>query len=453
MLIKYSIANYLSFNEKQSFSLKSGKAQNKKDHLIKGKNFNILKFNALYGANASGKSNLLKSIHTAQSLIVDIDPFKKDSIGKPFKYKEGNSNISEFEFELYIRSNTYQYSFEVDIFNCLVYQEKLVDISNGKNKIVFERNYDAQSKSYIWNFKNLSNKKTKARLNIYIEDMNNSENSNHLFLNYLNHKISPFYKEKGKADNELLIIREIYEWFADKLVVFSRKKISDFKILFNDSEIAKVSETISGLDLGISDIEFQEITDEDLLKRIYDGDKYKFDSIQEFSKNSIIANENYCLTFFYEKELYYINKSSDSYKIYKIIFKLDQYEISLKELSNGTIAVLQIIWFILLTKGKTVFIDELAGTLHPLLIKKIIEVYLDTSKKINQQLIIVSHQSYIMDFKLIRQDEIHFIEKLPQYASHIMELDSFNERKDKKLSKSYLEGNYHAVPKIASDSK
>ncbi len=71
----------------------------------------------------------------------------------------------------------------------------------------------------------------------------------------------------------------------------------------------------------------------------------------------------------------------------------------------------------------------------------------------NVQLIFTTHESTIMDQKLLRRDEIWFVERNKDNVSHLYSLDRFKERYDKKLSKAYLEGRYGAVPKISSPSE
>lgn len=124
---------------------------------------------------------------------------------------------------------------------------------------------------------------------------------------------------------------------------------------------------------------------------------------------------------------------------------------SIDEESDGTIRLLDLIE-VLLSKedGKVYVIDEINRRFHPLLTYKFVEEYLKLAPERNIQLIVTTHESKLMDFDLLRKDEIGFVDKDEMGKSSIFSLDSFGERFDKKVCKAYLNGAYGAIPKFTT---
>ncbi|MEA1974377.1 MAG: AAA family ATPase, partial [Bacillota bacterium] len=111
MLIRFNVGNFLSFNTIQEFSMISGKMRSKMDHLYVNDKIKLLKFAALFGANASGKSNLVSAIDFARETIVSKLP--KAHTVKYNKCNESNKNEkSYFEFEVKIKDKYFSYGFE-----------------------------------------------------------------------------------------------------------------------------------------------------------------------------------------------------------------------------------------------------------------------------------------------------------------------------------------------------
>jgi hypothetical protein len=120
---------------------------------------------------------------------------------------------------------------------------------------------------------------------------------------------------------------------------------------------------------------------------------------------------------------------------------------SLSEESDGTIRLLDLITVLFDTNEDRIFvIDEIDRCLHPQLTYKFISEYLKIAEKRNIQLIVTTHESRLLDFDLLRKDEIWFVDKNITGESSIYSLDEYNDRFDKKIDKAYLEGRYGGVP-------
>ena len=118
----------------------------------------------------------------------------------------------------------------------------------------------------------------------------------------------------------------------------------------------------------------------------------------------------------------------------------------LEEESDGTVRVLDLLEILLAGEEKTYVIDELDRCLHPSLTYKFVETFLQVAKEKNIQLIVTTHESRLLDFELLRRDEIWFVNKSKSGKSDIYSLEEYNARFDQKIDKAYLEGRYGGVP-------
>ena len=118
----------------------------------------------------------------------------------------------------------------------------------------------------------------------------------------------------------------------------------------------------------------------------------------------------------------------------------------MNEESDGTQRLFDLIEILLAAEDKIYVIDELDRCLHPSLTYHFVKEYLAMAKNRNVQLIVTTHESRIMDFDLLRQDEIWMINKNENGDADIYSLDEYNIRFDKKVDKAYLEGRYGGIP-------
>ena len=151
-----------------------------------------------------------------------------------------------------------------------------------------------------------------------------------------------------------------------------------------------------------------------------------------------------------DKEFFVFNvNKDDEVQIMTIEFEHFNSEsfFALSEESDGTRRLLDLIE-VLLSKNsnKTYVIDEVDRCLHPQLTYKLIESYLEVCKENQRQLIVTTHESRLLDFDLLRRDEIWFVDKDKNGHSSLYSLEAYNERFDKKIDKAYLEGRYGGVP-------
>jgi len=173
MLIRFNVKNFLSFESREDgnaeeFSMISGRVRSKKSHIYEDGKIKLLKFAAVYGANAAGKSNLVKAMHFMQHTVVF--GFPKGHTEKYCKINPANQDKpSYFEMEFILDGKYFAYGFEAILSQSKFTSEWLVELhSDNSEKIIFERDITGG------NFK-LGNifreKKLQDKLNIYADDI------------------------------------------------------------------------------------------------------------------------------------------------------------------------------------------------------------------------------------------------------------------------------------------
>jgi AAA15 family ATPase/GTPase len=446
MLVRFNVGNFLSFKEVQEFSLIKGKTKTKAERVFEADKLKLLKFAALFGANASGKSNLVSSIMYAQTAIVKGLPKK----GKISTFKLDSSYTSKpsyFEFEVFVEGTNYAYGFEILLEKGQLVSEWLVQLSpTGNDKNIFVR--DILKGEFDTDLK-ISSPALKNKFAVYSDDIKN--NTDILFLNEMNRAKSDLYKE----ESELIVFNKVYEWFEGSLDVnYPNRPISDYSYFRDVENKDEVCRVIKSLGTGITN--YQEINSsmeqlqQQLPKVIYnrlESDINEWISAKKKGKSvsSISIRTN---------DMYYVIGlgDNDDLEVTTIVFNHGDNDATFDfaEESDGTRRILDLIEILFSAKDKTYIIDEIDRNLHPQLTYKFIKEFLIAANKRNIQLVITTHESRLLDFGLLRQDEIWIANKGMAGATELYSLDEYNVRFDKKVDKAYLEGRYGGVPIFSS---
>ncbi|NLP46071.1 MAG: AAA family ATPase [Epulopiscium sp.] len=445
MLIRFNVGNFLSFNNIQEFSMISGDGKTKMDHIYNDGNIQLLKFAAIYGANAAGKSNLVESIDFAKEMIIHGFP-KKHTI-KYYKGHITNKNKpSYFEFELKINDNYYSYGFEIILNKSSIISEWLIELTpENIEKEIFTRDITQGIYSVDKYFKDptIINK-----LTVYADDIKLDDSI--LFLHLMNQNKNTLYIE----NKELEILENIYNWMKNQLDInYPNRHISHYSYFMMNDYIDEISKIIAAFGTGITKFSIVDIPSEkiaqvlpqQLIQNIYSAleDKRSMNK-----KNNI--NEPISILLRDEQGLFIFeinNKDQVSYKSIKFNHGKNDVLFSLSEESDGTIRLLDLIEILFnRDKEKVYIIDEIDRCLHPQLTYKFIESYLSIAKERKVQLIVTTHESRLLDFDLLRRDEIWFVDKNTAGETNIYSLAEYNERFDQEIDHAYLEGRYGGVP-------
>lgn len=441
MLIKFKVKNVLSFKDLTEFSMVAGTTFKNDERLVDNGNFKLLKFSSVYGANASGKSNLVKAFQIMKDLVVES--FPNYPLDCHFKLQDETNDLnSYFEIILLLNKKSYSYGFEADLINNKFISEWLYELKESKDKMIYERDVVSKTIEFSKSFKN----ELRNKLNFYVEDI--KENDSILLLNFLN-KDKPSLYEFQSAK----IFKEVYKWFTKSL------DIADPDTMLTSGEYFEVENRLNDLSkfmnrfgTGIYTIEKSQKDRDDIKNEL---PNFIIKEIQEHAMKKMKGNENVkgvgnLLRF--NKKFWIINVNRDGTMIFeKISFFHDQekkYAFSLDDESDGTARILDLAEILLSDeKNKTYIVDELDRCLHPQLTCKFIKEFLEKAKQEgnNNQLIVTTHESRLLDFNILRRDEIWFVEKKDN-SSNLYSLEEFNVRFDKKIDKAYLEGRYGGVP-------
>ncbi|MBI3194196.1 MAG: ATP-binding protein [Ignavibacteriae bacterium] len=415
MLIEFSVENFRSIKERQTFSmLSAGKVNEHPQNVIDwdGK-IKLTKSAIVYGRNASGKSNLLRALQTLRLIVTTSSNFKLGeniSIYDPFKLDDvSGRNPTKFEID-FISRNNLRYQYEVSytekeiLFESLFYypkkQRTKLFIRNGGNPLDFGVSLKGDKKN-----------------------IENQLLSNQLFLskgaNSKNQQLSDPYLFFLMIFSQDVLIDHYQIDVVTNLIMIDKKRT--FQTNLNN--LVKFADT------SISSVRLTELTDEtlkwykslsyDIQRQLFFGTKFKVNTIHKaYSQN----NENQEVVF----ELY--------------------------EESAGTIKLLMVGGMIVaaLEYGLLVIIDELDKSLHPMLTRVLVNLFHNpkTNPK-NAQLIFATHDVSLLDNELFRRDQIWFTEKEQDGATKLYSLSDFKGvRKETPYDKWYLSGRFGAIPSI-----
>lgn len=449
MLIRFNVKNFLSFSQRdngksEEFSMIAGKVRSKKTHVYDNEKIKLLKFSAIYGANASGKSNLIKALKFMQEIVVHGLP-----IGHTDMYckiddanKEKNSY---FELEIMLGEKYYAYGFEVILNQSKFVSEWLIELtSDNREKLIFSRDINKG----LFEFGDLLNEKGLInKLKVYAEDI--QEDDSILLLSTMNKNKKNLYQQYSKAK----IFQDIYFWISKNLDInFPNRPISDYSYMAKPENVEEICRMISAFGTGITGFKMVDVAPEKVLgnipKSIRDDLISNIESKMVKMKNDERV-KNIGIVIRSTHDFFILNIDKDENigcKTIKFSHGKEDVLFNIFEESDGTVRILDLLEVLLSQEGKTYFIDELDRCLHPSLTYKFVDTFLQLAAKRNIQLIVTTHESRLLDFDLLRRDEIWFINKRKSGASDIYSLEEYNARFDQKIDKAYLEGRYGGVP-------
>jgi AAA15 family ATPase/GTPase len=448
LLVEFKVGNLLSFDEVQTFSMKAGKVRSKIDRVYLDGNFKLLKFMAIYGANASGKSNLVSAFNFAQTVIVSGVPTSSSNCY--CRLKDDNKNKpTHFEFTIKISNEKYIYGFDLLLSSASFVTEYLKQIRYGTTyKTVFFRDITTGKYEVNSYFQDTA---INERLKIYAEDV--KEDSSILFLRLMNQNKDSLYVN----DSDIKIYRRVYNWFKYKLSVnYPDRPITNYSYLMDSESVNQIGKLLSSFGTGVSEFVIAKVAldkvtanvPKDFMQDIIDN----LNEQKKLYKEKDISNAPaVMLRSAKDNSMFIIELEDGSVQCKTLKFKHERTSavFSLEEESDGTIRLLDLIEVLLSKDSERIYIiDEINRRFHPLLTYKFIEEYLKLASTRNIQLIVTTHESKLMDFDLLRKDEIGFIDKDENGRSTIFSLDTFSERFDKKVCKAYFEGNYGAIPRF-----
>ena len=420
MLLQFSVENYKSFKERAILSLEASSDKEYPDHVVKLGNDRILKSIAIFGANASGKSNIFEALTTAillvrQSNIRQVgEPLSRIV---PFKFDERSCKApSSFEFVFYNDGKKYIYGFSATVQK--VIDEYLYVYNTSKPSIVFKRantnDFKFTSPAIRNNLKPLIDRNTDNKLFLATATMWNAQETIIPYM-WFDRGINTYSTDYGQLLNQT---GQMYE--------------ND-----NDHSLQRfVNHLLHEADINISDfeVEIKDVSREQILQN-FPPDFRPLLSTVPMNNNKSIKIET----------IHQVEKDG----------KQKEYRLLLQEESQGTQSLFQFAPILkrAFENAEVICIDEFDTNLHPFLERYLFSLFNKLNvNKANAQLIVSTHSMALMSPEVLRRDQIYFVEKnFKSGESELFSLDDFSARKGENYRKAYFQGRYGAVPFIDED--
>lgn len=404
MLIEFRVKNYCCLRDEQVLSL----VPSSDTSLLENNTYEtgvpsvprLLRTAVIYGPNAGGKSTVLRafqvmlrminlSARSPDKSIINLIPFRLD--------KTSSKEPTSFEVSFLHEGRRYQYGF-----SCTperIYEEYLFEYTTSRPKTLFQRNYDSTKNEEIYTFGNT----LRGSKNVWRE----ATQENVLFLS------------RAAQLNSEQLSPILDKFFLQSIVFNSEQKIPVhlfYEVLrVNENLHTKVKNFLVAADISIKDFVLEKSLS---------------------SENELLGTLNYKLSF--------VHNSDDG-----------DVSFSWRMESKGTIQLFEYLvpLFQTLDTGATLAIDELDASLHPLLVRRVVEMF--QSPKTNPkgaQLIFTTHDtSLLQDMEtLFRRDQVWFVEKNADQASELYSLAEFKTKKGEDFSLAYLHGLYGGIPLLRS---
>ncbi|MCB5270224.1 MAG: ATP-binding protein [Candidatus Cloacimonetes bacterium] len=405
MLIEFSVQNYRSFNQKVTLSMVASSIKEHPEHVFQACGLKLLKSGVLYGANASGKSNLVKAMAFMRNFILESQTktSSTDSINAvPFLLNANSrKEPSMFEISLLLNESIYRYGFELTpkaVIKEWLYIKECTAYS--REKLIWSRTEQSVEPQDIIDTSRL-------RHNALLISVLNQNNDTHAKLIF-------------EILHDMQVIQDTSALYQMTLELISAHEVPQ----------AWVQQLLKAADLGIDDFEMHE--------QVMDWGKFMLMTNEEFN----IKNPPSQVKVFNTQALHkYYDSDLDSMNIAR--FDMQDKESLGTKLMFGFAGPL----YQVLKSGGMLIVDEMDNSLHYFITKIIVELFQrkETNPN-NAQLIFTTHDIIHLDKSRFRRDEVWFTEKNKENATSLYSLAEFKVRNDSSYGKDYLRAKYGAVP-------
>lgn len=416
MLIDFTVENYRSIKEPVTLSAiaqthKKNQADDKitKPFSFPKRKLEILPVLGIFGANASGKSNVINALGKVLSFVFFSDVYDKLQFSRYFNFvkpflltTETAKAPTKFQLRILRDGNIYTYNLSIE--QNVILEEHLEYIPNelerAYTRLIFNRKWNKRSKSYtVENGKEfgeayreiqVSLKESQAFLGFVLKNINNEFleplliwlksqwHSNSLNTDVYDHKLSCFVLDELKSESP------------------------NFK--------EDITEIMKKFDVGIEDVEIKKIKNE--------SDDYDYEVI------IIHKTDKGTIKWLLEEE------SLGTRKLFTLATKL----------------------FLVVDIGGLMLVDELGTSTHPNINREIVRLFQNKKfNKKNAQLIFTSHDSNLLSKGILRRDQIWYTQKREDGSTDLYPLTDFGIRNDLSIEKAYLDGRFKAVPFLPSE--
>lgn len=429
MLLRFSISNFLSFYNTVRFDMFPNPNRVRFVEHIYNHSVPLLKESAIYGPNGSGKSNFIKAVLFFKLFLTEKD-FLKGIDVKTYKYRLIDKNNKPIVFEMEFTTKGCYYVYKVGIGESL-YEELLVSgIGKAEDELVFKREGSRITSSHVEN-------RSSAEKLLSLNPISSVLPLNSQF---------PIFSSKD-VDNA-------YQWLKENVVVvnITSKLPTLIHLMSAKPDIMKFADKmLSECDLNIMRFSIKENRFEEWIKshrnlmveNLIDQNTKDAGTGIEFGQDA--------------RNVFNVYKDSDGErKVQEMIFEqigINGYrgDMDILSQSDGTVRLLTLIPAIYdaMYGEKTVFIDEIENSMHPMLIYNLMKYY--STHRTNGQLIYTTHLTKLMDQQeLLRLDEYWLTQKI-NGQTNMRSLSDYRIHNTINIENGYLQGRYNGVPHLSME--
>lgn len=409
-------------------------------HIIKTDGIELLKLNALYGANGAGKSNLIHALDILRDFLINGE-MPIELITETFKFdKESHSKDVYIGVEFIKENVPYYYGLTINQGIIIEEELQISGLSKKKDQTLFLR----------------TDKVDEEKIKIVFSEEVQRDPEASLFPTFLKNEIlernKPVLFYMKNSQNKIFeSFRSAFKWFEKGLELISpnsRPGGMVFQLETNKFFHEFAVDIMRSFNTGVIDIHIDTIPIEDFFgeDNKQEAERITADLRAKSAKAGVLRNQ-------YEDVVFVLKDNKPVAK--RILFSHSEdngnIRFQLSEESDGTRRLLEYLpaLFSAVNTCKTYFVDEIERSIHPLLIKELIKKFSHDSET-KGQLIFSTHESNLLDQEIFRPDEIWFAEKNRQGATELYALSEFREHHTINIRKGYLNGRYGGIPFLSN---
>jgi AAA15 family ATPase/GTPase len=432
MLLRFSVSNWMSFRDEATLNMIATREEQHTKHLavVEKHNLKLLPVAAIYGPNASGKSNLVKALRFAERLVLDPPKGEAPVIVKPFRLSgDSPERPTKFRFEILIEDVVYLYAFSVATGR--IVHEELSRLNSRSEETLFRRGILEEDFVLPKGIDQYEEQRFAFR----------GTRDNQLYLT-------------NSVSQKLTTFKPVFDWFRSSLLIVDpNMHFGGLPDITDEGSppFTKMKRRLHDLDTGIGSICFADVPPESVMPP----------EILENLSAVLKEGASYPLEQLGGEDGVFVRKESGRLIVRRVnlIHRSqtgEEARFDFSEESDGNRRLLDLLPTFLVLEGtgsSLVFvIDELDRSLHSNLTKSLLENFLARrTKGSRSQLIFTTHDTRIMTQEIFRRDEIWITERDRFGASSIVAFSEFKDvRKDRDIRKSYLQGRLGGVPRIKS---
>ena len=425
MLVQLTLENVLSFDAPATFSMVAGKITKQHvNHVTKACGLKILRGAIVYGANAGGKSNLVRAVALFREMLLRNDC--SVCAGRQFRLNDPVKPAMRFAFDYTGGERLFHYEVATDGTKVLL-ETLSVREDDGEDEVLFDRTPESSGleprlENVEW-FRNRTVKPSGLYLAKTVEDN------------------LPGQRER-LADATLLL--SAYSELRELTPVFSfsgGSSIGDM-LRYDNRFKSFLADLLRRADIGITDIGWEPVPERET-DRLFERHWIPGFEPDGYPPENVSASIGVRVG----KDWYLLTKGKTWRKAEELRLRHGRASFHFAEESEGTIRLIELASFLygLERFGGTYFIDELDCHLHPFLAKHLLRTFLERPET-KAQLVVTAHDTNLLSQELWRTDEVWFAEKRPKGSTDLYSVYQFAPRFDKDLEKGYLQGMYGAIP-------